>query len=64
MGIKDEVTGRTKEALGAITDDDSLRHEGKADRAAGKVKDAVDTAKDKLTEAVDDLKEKQQAAKH
>ena len=47
MGIKDEATGRAKEALGVLTNDDKLRHEGKADRAVGKVKDAVDKAKDK-----------------
>ena len=56
MGIKDEATGRAKEALGAVTDDDKLRHEGKADRAAGKVKDVVEKAKDKITDAMDNDK--------
>ena len=64
MGIKDEATGRVKEAVGAITDDDSLRHEGKADRVAGKVKDAIDSAKDKLGDAADDLRAKHQDTKH
>lgn len=37
----DAVKGRIKEAVGALTDNDNLRDEGKADQAAGKVKDAV-----------------------
>ncbi|HMX72394.1 MAG TPA: CsbD family protein [Solirubrobacterales bacterium] len=49
----DEAKGRVKEAAGAITDDDELKNEGKADRAASsvkeKVEDAVDTVKEKLT---------------
>ena len=49
-GKTDEVKGRIKEAAGAITDDNELRNEGKADQAAGKVKqvaeDAVDAVKD------------------
>ena len=45
----DEVKGRIKEAAGDLTDDDDLKSEGKLDKAAGKVKDAVDDVKDKLT---------------
>ena len=48
----DELKGRAKEAAGAATDDDELRHEGKADQAkskvAQKVEDASDAIKDKL----------------
>jgi len=49
----DEAKGRAKEAAGAITDDDQLKKEGKADRAAASIKEkvegAVDSVKDKLT---------------
>lgn len=49
----DRIKGQAKEAAGAATDDDELRREGKADQAAGKVKDkakhVVDSVKDKLT---------------
>lgn len=49
----DRIKGQAKEAAGAVTDDDELRREGKADQTAGKAKDklrdAVDTVKDKLT---------------
>jgi uncharacterized protein YjbJ (UPF0337 family) len=48
----DEVKGRVKEAAGDLTDDDSLRREGKADRASGKVKDAVDDTADKVKDAI------------
>jgi uncharacterized protein YjbJ (UPF0337 family) len=48
----DEAKGRTKEALGDLTDDQELKDEGKVDRASGKVKDTVgdvaDKAKDML----------------
>jgi uncharacterized protein YjbJ (UPF0337 family) len=30
MGIGDEITGKAKEIAGKVTDDDSLRKEGKA----------------------------------
>ena len=56
MGVADEAKGRLKEAVGAVTDDDRLRREGKADRAAGKVKDAIDTVKEKASDAVDAIK--------
>ena len=61
MGLDDRVenraqdmAGRGKEALGAVTDDESLKSEGKADQLKAGVKDKVDDATDK----VDDLKDK------
>jgi len=53
MPKSDEVKGRVKEAVGDLTDNKDLKHEGKADRASGKAKDAVDAAASKLKEAVD-----------
>jgi uncharacterized protein YjbJ (UPF0337 family) len=50
----DKVKGRAKEAAGALSDDKSLRREGKADQMSGKVKDAVDRAGDKIADAVGD----------
>lgn len=53
MSKTDEAKGRTKEAVGALTDDRDLKREGKIDRAAGKAKKSVDKvaekAKDTLT---------------
>ena len=42
----DETKGRIKEAAGDLTDDDSLKNEGKVDKATGGVKDAVDGVAD------------------
>jgi uncharacterized protein YjbJ (UPF0337 family) len=52
-GKVDKAKGRVKEAAGAITNDKSLKREGKIDQIVGNVKDAVestiDTVKDALT---------------
>ena len=63
MTNKDEVTGRAKQAVGDLADDDDLKREGKADEAAGKVKRGLDTAKDKMDDAVDAVKDKFQDKK-
>ena len=51
-GTKDDAKGRVKEAAGALTGDDSLKREGKVDRAAGSVKDKVGDAADKAKDVV------------
>ena len=51
-GAKDDAKGRLKEAGGSLTGDDSLKREGKVDKATGKVKDAVGGASDKAKDAV------------
>ena len=51
-GDKDELKGRVKEAGGALTGDDSLKNEGKVDRATGTVKDKVGDAADKAKDVV------------
>ncbi len=56
-GTADKAKGRVKEAAGALTDDESLRREGKIDQAAGKVKDAAQRAKDKTEEIVDKVRD-------
>ena len=48
----DDLKGRAKEAVGDLTDDDSLKREGKIDRATGSVKEAVGDAADKAKEVV------------
>jgi uncharacterized protein YjbJ (UPF0337 family) len=57
-GEKDKVTGRVKQAMGDLTDDDDLKREGKRDETAGKVKDKVGDAKDKIEDAVDSVRDK------
>jgi uncharacterized protein YjbJ (UPF0337 family) len=51
-GATDKAKGRVKEAGGALTGDDSLKNEGKVDRAAGSVKDKVGNAADKVKDVV------------
>jgi uncharacterized protein YjbJ (UPF0337 family) len=40
-GKTDELKGRMKEAVGALTGDEKLKREGQMDQAAGKVKNAA-----------------------
>jgi uncharacterized protein YjbJ (UPF0337 family) len=56
-GALDDMKGRVKEAAGDLKDDDDLRREGQADRAAGAVKDKVDAVRDKANEKVDQLRD-------
>jgi uncharacterized protein YjbJ (UPF0337 family) len=48
----DEVKGRTKEAAGDLKDDDSLKREGKVDRAVSDVKDKLDEVADKVKDRI------------
>ena len=47
-GTTDDAKGRIKEAAGDLTDDDSLKNEGKVDQATGTVKDKVGDVSDKI----------------
>jgi uncharacterized protein YjbJ (UPF0337 family) len=51
-GKTDIIKGRIKEAAGALTGNDKLRNEGKADQVVGKVKEAVNDVVEKVTDAV------------
>ncbi len=51
-GKTDEVKGRFKEAAGALTGNDELRAEGKADQAVGKVEQLVVKAADAVNAVV------------
>ena len=53
---KDEAKGRVKEAAGAVTGDEDLKNEGKADQAASDVKEGVSKVKDAANDAVDKVK--------
>jgi uncharacterized protein YjbJ (UPF0337 family) len=52
-GKTDKAKGRIKEAAGALTNDKSLKREGKIDQIVGGVKEAVgnvvDSVKEKLS---------------
>lgn len=49
MSNTDDMKGRAKESAGKLTGNKDLQREGKADRAGGKVKGAVDKVKDAVT---------------
>ncbi|MBA2347671.1 MAG: CsbD family protein [Solirubrobacterales bacterium] len=51
-GTKDDLKGRTKEAAGDLTNDKSLKNEGKVDKATGSVKDKVGGAADKVKDTL------------
>jgi uncharacterized protein YjbJ (UPF0337 family) len=51
-GTLDDAKGRVKEAAGDLTDDKSLKNEGRVDRATGSVKDKVGDAADKVKDVV------------
>jgi uncharacterized protein YjbJ (UPF0337 family) len=46
----DEAKGRAKQAAGDLTDDESLKNEGRVDRAVSDVKEKVDDVADKVKE--------------
>lgn len=52
-GKTDVVKGRIKEAAGALTGNDKLREEGRADQAVGRTKQAAQKVVDKVKKAVD-----------
>ncbi len=63
MGSKsDDLKGRTKEAVGDLTDNDELKREGQADRAGGKAKEAIEDVGEKAKAVVDDIKDKVQGS--
>jgi len=54
----DELKGRTKEAAGALTDDDDLKREGKRDQAVGDAKSKMRDVEEWAEDKVDDLRDK------
>jgi uncharacterized protein YjbJ (UPF0337 family) len=61
MGIIDKVTGRAKQAAGDLTDDASLRRQGKREEEKGEKKKQLERDReraDKHAEEVADLERK------
>jgi uncharacterized protein YjbJ (UPF0337 family) len=50
-GIAHQVKGSVKEAAGKVTGDKKLEAEGKGEKVAGKVQNAVGGAKDSIRDA-------------
>jgi uncharacterized protein YjbJ (UPF0337 family) len=56
--LKDKVTGRAKQATGAVTGDDALKRQGERDERKGEMKEGVDDAIDSAQDKLDDLRDK------
>jgi uncharacterized protein YjbJ (UPF0337 family) len=56
-GKTDEVKGRIKEAVGAVTDNDKLCAEGQTDQAVGKVEQVAEKAVDTVKQTVKQLRD-------
>ena len=52
-GVGNQIKGAVKEAAGNLTGDAKLQAEGMADKAKGKVQNAVGGAKDAVRDAAD-----------
>ena len=48
----DEAKGRAKEAAGDLTDDESLKNEGRVDKGVSDVKEKVDDVADKIKDKI------------
>jgi uncharacterized protein YjbJ (UPF0337 family) len=48
----DEAKGRAKQAAGDLTDDESLKNEGRVDKAVSDVKEKVDDIADKVKDKI------------
>jgi uncharacterized protein YjbJ (UPF0337 family) len=53
----DKITGRIKEAVGVITDNDRLKSEGQMDQVVGEVKEAAEKVKDKVKRVVEKVRD-------
>jgi uncharacterized protein YjbJ (UPF0337 family) len=56
MGITDKISGRIKKAAGDLTDDPSLRRQGRREERKGEAKEERDRAREKA-----DLKDEEVA---
>jgi uncharacterized protein YjbJ (UPF0337 family) len=55
MGFLDKLTGRAKKAAGDLTDDASLRREGRKEERKGEAKDELSRAQDKADRKADEV---------
>ena len=55
---QDKITGRAKQAGGAIAGDDELKREGEREERKGEVKEKVDDAVDSVQDKIDDMRDK------
>jgi uncharacterized protein YjbJ (UPF0337 family) len=55
MGITDKITGRAKKAAGDLTDDASLRREGRKEERKGEAKEELARSEDQADAKADEV---------
>jgi uncharacterized protein YjbJ (UPF0337 family) len=55
MGIMDKITGRAKKAAGDLTDDPSMRREGRQEERKGEAKEDLARTQDKADAKADEV---------
>ncbi len=55
MGLTDKVTGKIKQAAGDLTDDASLRREGRKEERKGEAKEELARAEDRADAKADEV---------
>ena len=55
MGITDKITGRAKKAAGDLTDDASLRREGRKEERKGEAKEELADAHEKADRKAEEV---------
>jgi uncharacterized protein YjbJ (UPF0337 family) len=55
MSILDKITGRAKKAAGDLTDDASLKREGRKEERKGEAKDQLEHAQEKADRKADEV---------
>ena len=55
MSITDKVTGRIKKAAGDLTDDASMRREGRQEERKGEAKDELANAQERADRKADEV---------
>ena len=55
MGITDKLTGRVKKAAGDLTDDASLRNQGRKEERKGEAKDELANAQERADAKADEV---------
>ena len=55
MSLIDKIMGRTKKAAGDLTDDPSLRNEGRKEERKGEAKEDLSEAQDRAADKAQDV---------
>ncbi|CAN5564789.1 hypothetical protein BH20ACT18_BH20ACT18_01500 [soil metagenome] len=55
MGLMDKITGRAKKAAGDVTDDASLKREGRQEERKGEAKDELGRAQNRADAKADEV---------